>query len=339
LKFELGSDGDDAALRTLLRETPMPGSISLAFLREPSFFLAERAGNDESQVIVAREGAAVVGAGCRALRRMYVNGEETRAGYLSMLRGRPEVRGGTGLARGYRFLRKLHGDGRAPFYVTTILDDNRLAAALLTSGRAGMPRYERVGALRTYLIPLARSVRGSGSVEEVPVAEGMACVEAWNQRHQFAPVRPAYVATLYVHRRGGEIAGTLGVWDQGSFKQTIVASYAPLVAALRPLYNIFTRPALPRVGAPIRMLYATMLSAADDDPRVFDGLLDAAVGGWSGKGFDYLALGLARKHPLTPAVAPRASRTLDSTIYVVTFRDDERPSLDGRLPHLEIGTL
>lgn len=335
--FDLATDADDAALRALLRETAMPGRISLAFLREPSFFEAERAGNDESQVIVAREGDAIAGVGCRALRRMYVNGEATRAGYLSMLRGRPEVRGGTGLARGYRFLRKLHADRRAPFYVTTILDDNHPAAKLLTSGRAGLPRYERAGALRTYLIPLARRVRGSRVVDEAPLTEALPCVEAWNQRHQFAPVGPAYVPSLYVHRRGGEIAGTLGVWDQQAVKQTVVASYAPLVAALRPLYNLFTRPTLPPVGAPIRMLYATMLSASD--PATLDALLDAAIARWSARGFDYLALGLARDHPLTAAAAPRAARTLDSTIYVVTFRDDERPSLDGRLPHLEIGTL
>ena len=54
-RFDLATEADDGALRAILKNTSMPGEISLSFQREPSFFAAERAGNLYSQVIAARE--------------------------------------------------------------------------------------------------------------------------------------------------------------------------------------------------------------------------------------------------------------------------------------------
>jgi len=51
-EFALATEADDGELRELLRHISMPGNITLAFLREPSFFLAEQAGSAASQVII-----------------------------------------------------------------------------------------------------------------------------------------------------------------------------------------------------------------------------------------------------------------------------------------------
>src|SRR5918996_5106048 len=143
LEFGLAEPADDAELRDLLRRTGVPGEIELAFLREPSFFVAARAGNRETQTIVWRdvEAGELVGLGERSIRAAYVDGEPAAVGYLSNLRGAVEWRKSLGLARGYAYLRTLHGDGKVPFYVTTILEDNVEAIALLTSERARLPRY------------------------------------------------------------------------------------------------------------------------------------------------------------------------------------------------------
>jgi len=349
LRFELAHEQDDEGLRALLRRTSMPGPISPAFLREPSFFTAERAGNLESQVIVARDAAngTIVGVGCRGIRRMYCNGSETTAGYLSMLRGDPAARGGTGLARGYRFLRQLHADGKTRFYVTTILDENRDVQALLTSGRAGLPSYTPAGALRTFLIPLRhrrKRAASPGVATATPelLPDALRCLDAWNRRHQFAPVVSerdlAAMPHLYVHPRG-----TFAVWDQHSFKQTVVTSYALPLLLARPFYNAVAwlrrRPPLPPPGGAIRLVYGAFLSAAEDDPDVFSALVDHACAEWSGRGCDYLAAGLAREHPLAAVLASRAARFIDSTLYTVSWTDEENPTLDSRLPHVEIATL
>ena len=56
------------------------------------------------------------------------------------------------LARGYQFLRQLHADRRADFYLTTIADENRAAIRLLTSGRAELPVYNPWGRYITLAI-------------------------------------------------------------------------------------------------------------------------------------------------------------------------------------------
>ena len=123
--YGLAVQSDDAPLRALLDRTPIPGEIELTFRREPSFFLAASAGNDETQTVVCRdaETGELLGFGERSFRRAFVDGAESTVGYLGMLRGAVERRGGLGLARGYRYFRELHAeDPRVPFYLTTILD-------------------------------------------------------------------------------------------------------------------------------------------------------------------------------------------------------------------------
>src|SRR5690349_5043413 len=112
-EFALATEEDDDALRNLLRQIAMPGNIILAFLREPSFFLAEQAGSIANQVIVCkdRQQNRLMGMGSRSIRCVYIDGKPAHVGYLSMLRGIPEARGNIGLARGYRYLQTLHADG------------------------------------------------------------------------------------------------------------------------------------------------------------------------------------------------------------------------------------
>jgi hypothetical protein len=363
LEFGLADAADDEALRDLLRRTPMPGEIALAFLREPSFFVAGRAGSVESQTIVCRDSdvGAVVGVGERSIRRAYVDGQPTALGYLSNLRGAVEWRKGLGLARGYRHLRSLHADGRAQFYVTTILEENAYAVALLTSGRASLPTYEHVATLITYLIPVHRRRRARASFVERVRPDGMrdalACLDAWNRRHQFAPayehddlagrtgLLPDFSSeNLYAARDGDRVVGTLGVWDQSAFKQTVVSSYSGRLTLARPLYNAYAAlrgvPGLPGAGTELRLLYGGFLSAVGDASDTAAALLERALADCSGRGASYLVLGLAEGHPLSTAIAGHAARRLRSNVYAVYWADEGVPAFDrGRPVHLEVATL
>jgi hypothetical protein len=51
--LRLATPTDDAALRQLLRDNPMPGNISLSYEREPSYFLAARVDGPLSQTIIS----------------------------------------------------------------------------------------------------------------------------------------------------------------------------------------------------------------------------------------------------------------------------------------------
>jgi hypothetical protein len=361
--YGLAVDADDEELRALLRRTPMPGAIALALHREPSFFVARQLGNRESQTVVCRddETGELLGFGERSIRSAYVDGEPAPVGYLSMLRGAVERRGGLGLARGYRYFRSLHADERAPFYVTTIMEDNDYAVSVLASGRGGLPTYEPIGRLVTYLVPLSRRRRARvQSAERASATSLESAVErlnSWNRRHQLAPVYtradlvgetsllPGFDwSDLYVVRDGDRVVGTLGMWDQSAFKQTRVARYARQVAWVRPLYNAYaaTRgvPGLPRPGAEVRTLYAAFLSAEGDSDEVAAALIERARGDWAGQGHAFLAIGVAEGHPLERTIARHGCRRLLSLVYAVYWPDAPTPSFDrSRRLHLEIATL
>lgn len=194
-EYALASQDDDAALRGLLRQIAMPGDITLAFLREPSYFVAEQAGCVSSQVLLCRDrqqDGRIVGMASRSVRNVYIDGSPTHVGYLGMLRGVPESRGNIGLARGYQYLKRLHADGSIPYYFTTILDENAAAMDLLTSARGSLPIYHPFAHLVTYLIPLTgrrRATRSGESVTRVrreQLDEAIAHLNECNSSHQFA---------------------------------------------------------------------------------------------------------------------------------------------------------
>jgi hypothetical protein len=145
--FDLATATDESALREFARGMEMPGAIRFVFEREPDYFDALRVEGRESEVLVCREAETgrVVAAGHRSIKLLFVNGEVSPAGYLSGLRLEESVRNGRILARGYAFLRERHADQRAPFYLTTIMEDNEHAKAILLSGRGGLPRYHDFG--------------------------------------------------------------------------------------------------------------------------------------------------------------------------------------------------
>lgn len=361
-EFSLATEADDSELRELLRQIAMPGNITLAFLREPSFFLAEQAGSTASQVIICRDRmlGQLVGMGSRSFRSVYIDGNPTTVGYLSMLRGIPQARGNIGLARGYQYLKELHADGAVPYYFTTILDDNIEAMRLLTSRRGGLPVYHPAARLVTYLLPLARKRRGhkrrgevsNASQDDLPQA--VAFLQEWNSRHQFAPLYtlqdmlghstllPGFSwENLYVYRQAGKVLGTLGVWDQQSFKQTVVTDYSRKMQTIRPMYNLYaaTRgiPRLPPAGAQIKVLYAAFASG---DKPVFEELLSQARDDWSGRGYDYLSVGFCVDHACASAAARAATQRIASTLYIVYWAENEvmLPQA-GRPVHPEIATL
>ncbi len=361
-EFSLASEAEDEALRALLRRIAMPGNITLSFQREPSFLLAEQAGSIVSQVMVCKDRTKdlIVGMGSRSVRNVYIDGKPAQVGYLSMLRGIPEARGNIALARGYRYLRELHADGAVPYYFTTILDDNTEAKNLLTSARGGLPVYKPLAQLITYLIPLRRnrfhkSVSNAvNRVNEHQLAQAVAFLQQWNSQYQFAPVYtladilgqskllPAFCReNFYVYQEKGNICGTLGVWDQQSFKQTVVTTYSRKMQWLRPFYNLYAVisgiPGLPSTRSEIKVLYASFLSGSE---IAFEALLNQVLKDWSSKGYDYLSIGVCADNPLAQIASRYAKQRIFSTVYIVYWRDENATLPDADSPvHVEIATL
>jgi hypothetical protein len=270
------------------------------------------------------------------------------------------------VARACEYVRCLDADGRAPFYLVSIIADNDAANRLFSAGLPGLPRLEAYARYRTYAIHLGRlkaelqlpaGLRLERS-SEARVPALLACLRRNGVRRQFAPVwtedilfSPAYTPGLAPHDfvlalDGDRIVGCLAGWDQGRFKQTIVRGYGGQLRRWRPVINAAARlggwAPLPAPGRPMRHLYASHLAVDGDDPAVFAALLRALYNHAAERGYEYLMLGLAEANPLCGAVT-RAYRqtTYTSQLYLATWDDgcEAIAQVDGRVPGPEIAVL
>jgi hypothetical protein len=368
-EFTLATADDEAELRRVLASSMMDGRIALAFAREANFFAASAVDGEFVQVIVGRDRAAqrIVGLGMRAVSPGYVNGRMVPVGYLSGLRVLLEYRRQAGLVpRGYRKLKELHQDGRAPFYLTTIAADNHAALSTIASGRAGLPRYEPLGDYITLAIDPARAAKickadGSITTRLATNADRGPLLEFLRQQGSRRNFFPGYrehdvfsisgrlqglmPSDVVLAIRGGQLVGTLGAWNQAGFKQVIVQSYRPWLAAARPFYNWAAswrgRPVLPCAGSQLDACYGALPVVADDDQQVFDRLLAAVCREMKTRGRRLLMLGLHQRDPLLPAAWPWAGMQYVTRLFAAYWPDAAAPreDLSERIPYLELGCL
>jgi len=361
--IDLTTPADDLELRKLLRRNPIPGPISVTFEREPSFFDSCRIRGPFVQVGVGRDRRTgkIIGLGTRSIASAFVNGDPTPLGYLADLRLEPDYRGGTLIARGYRFLKYLHDDGRTTLYTTMIFAGNHVALRTLASGRARLPRYHDLGVIHAPGINIRRMrpaicadceiLRGSEGL----LPEIVECLNRNNARRQFAPVhtvemfklrwREFRVEDFFIAVRGGRLIGVLGCWDQTSFKQTRIAGYtAPLrwlVPAANVLHPLIGTPRFPQPGEEVPYFYIGFLAVDGDDLRVFRALLRFLYNQTVGGRYAYAILALHERDPLLPALREYSLTSFSGRLFCVTFDDGEASfrNLDGRVPYMEAATF
>lgn len=367
MQFDLATGADEADLRRLLRETPFAGSIELSLEREPCIDRANAVEGENHQTIVVRsESDGHVGAmGTRTLASRYVNGAAMRLGYLGQLRVSSQYRASpTLLRRGYAMLRQLHADEASPFYITSIVLDNRPARRFLEAGLPGMPHYELVDELVTMMFSTRRFVRSmsrSANVEcattaDLPMLAD--CLARYGARYQFSPVwteadlaspvrtRDLSASDFVVARVSGRIVGCLACWDQRGFKQAVVRGYDRWLKSVRPVANLFGSisgtPKLPAVGESVPFAYLSHLGVDDDDPDVFLSLLDSVLSLAAERDIEIVGLGLSARNPLTSvALGHYKARTYSSRVYTVYWPDGAAAAaaLDERPTHLEAAIL
>jgi len=367
LKFELATQADDADLRRLLRENPILGSISLSFEREPNYFYASAVEGDFHQTIVARESDSgnVIAFGNRSIRPLYVSGEVQDIGYMSQLRVNPNYGKGMylarGLASGFKKYHELHFDGRTPFYIMSVIEDNMPARRLLTSGLSEYPIVREYTRMFTYAIYPVRQRR------ELPLPASMRivcgddsraddivdCLNRNNLRKQLAPhwTCDSLFTSNFSHSdfflmlNKDRVVGCLACWNQNSFKQTIIRGYSGSLARWRKVINLFSRfvgvPYLPEPNTPLKYSYASHLAVDNDDPVIFKALLRVMYNHTLKQGYSYFMIGLTESHPFRKIVESYRPLTYISQIYLVNWDadDDLLSKLDQRTPGLEIAIL
>lgn len=365
--FGLATEDDDPAIRRLLRENPVPGDITVTYEREPDYFLACGTMGPFWQVLVARHTPTgqIIGLACRATRPMFINGSIEEVGYLGQLRVDSRFRGRWLVAFGMRFFRELHLDGRVSGYMTTIIENNRVARGLLVdSPRPHHAVYREVGQLNTLAIvlkkprPLISAPYDIGRITDGDLSDVTSFLRTHGKHKNFFPVYEkddfrngttmpdlCVDADIFVARRDDEIVGVIGLWDQSRFKQTVVQAYSGKTRLNRRLYNAtaFLRGGqpLPAPGEKIRYIYASLVCVERNNPEIFRALLRYVHNEAAARGYAYLSIGLDSRDPLLPIAQRYRHIAYLSRLYTVCWDQEAafHARLDQRIPYVEIAAL
>jgi hypothetical protein len=366
LSFETANAATESGLRRLLRENPVGGEILVSLEREPNAFHAAGISGDSYQLMLAMTGEdrRSIATGGRFELTAWVNGTPQPVGYLGELRAAGGLRQRkTLLFESFRTMRRYHEAGHVPFYLTTIVSDNTAARRLLEAGLGDMPTYRPLEPLITFTIPakVGAGRRASAAVvrgTESQLAEIAAALAQNGPHYQFHPAwteatlrsrdrcRGLSPEDFFVSRRGDRLAGCLALWDQRSFKQTVIRGYSKRLARVRPLFNmiapLLSRPRLPVAGTRLESAFLSHIAVNPDDGETLEALIVAACREASRRGLDYVMLAFAARNPLAGLIRKRfPCHNYPSMIYVVYWEDGAAAAgqLDGRIPHPEVAIL
>ena len=338
VSFSLASREDDSEIRRLLREVSMGGSVEISMRQEPSYFVERDNSSGEQHTIVARTRGGIAAVGSCAVRRRYVNGVPEQVGYLRTLRldatmaGRFDV-----LRQGYRYLYELQRERRLPYLFTSIASDNQRAIRFLEHGLPGMPAYRYLTDFVTLMIPVPGKVQPVGKHENDPLE----VIEHLNRRNRDRALSPAWdcgelpgltnlgltPSDFVIIREGGSIAGCAALWDQRSYKQTVVHRYRFPLSCQRFVFNTLAPVAgtqrMPPVNQVIPSAYVSHMALEARHVRSAIGALFAIA---ASKGIKFLILGFAAADPLLSAVRSR----FFAHVYKSRFYQVDWPDLPGK---------
>ena len=367
IEFELATPQTEGQFRQLLKDNALAGNINISLTREPNAFHAAAISGDVYELMLAyrREPRQLVGGGARYELDAYVNGEVQRIGYLGELR----VDGGfkqrkTLLLEAYRAMRQRHEAGNTPFYITTIIADNTSTRRLLEAGLSDMPTYQPLEPMVTLTIPAGQAARISASKINVEQCSSTLIddladrLDTTGRDYQFHPVwsadtllsgercRGVSASDFYIARDDSGIRGSICLWDQRAFKQSVVAGYSPGLATARPLINfvspLLRQARLPAPGHQLESAFLSHLSVDPDDEATLMALIREAARHAVSRGVDYIMLGLAERNAVAKSLQRRLSiHKFVSVIYLVYWEDgrEDAGKIDDRIPHPEMAIL
>jgi hypothetical protein len=361
--FEMARVEDGKALCGLMKGSAMDGAIRISMEREPDYFLGIQVQSSQAVVIVARESATGKPVGVCSLGRrdVFVNGNTAAIPYLGDLRIHPEHRNGFILGRGYHYLREFLPP--EDYAQSVILSENFPARQLLTSGRAGLPHYFPYGQCASTAVYLrtrkgGRKGPGALAVRKAEAKDLPGMQDFLDREGPSKQFYPAYrferdfgspyfhglePGNFYLAFDGTTLVGCASVWDQNSFKQTRIAGYSRLLAALRPLLNgwsaLLGAPLLPPSGTCLNYFHLHSVLTKDNDPGIFAKLVEAVRGDYAGGAYDYFVCGMDVRDPLLDVLQACPHRSFTGLQYLVSFGYDPRPSLQPGPFFLESGRM
>jgi GNAT superfamily N-acetyltransferase len=337
-------EGDNEPLLALTRSTPMAGSISLRIDRDPDFFALLRL-RGEGKVYVAVRGREVIGCISAALRTAYVSGVPETVAYVGDMKVHPRF-SGTRIA--LRLIQTLEAHLRSvgiDLCFSVVADGNQRVMPLF-EGRLGIPRWVSLGRfLVDELIPspfLGRSRQHC--IESAEAAELPAITMLLDRFHcsrQFAPQlskddlartlsgqREEPFSKMLVARNRGSIVATLSLHDTREVKRNVLIDASASLRCALALLRIAAAPLLgfrvPRIGEPLRVLYARLVACEEGHGQALQELLAMARAEAFRRRFTFLVIGLHERDPLRSLVRGIPRFTFSSLALATSLTRPER---------------
>jgi GNAT superfamily N-acetyltransferase len=337
-------EGDNETLLALTRSTPMAGSISLRIDRDPDFFALLRL-RGEGKVYVAVRGREVVGCISAALRIAYVSGVPETVAYVGDMKVHPRF-SGTRIA--LRLIQMLEAHLRSvgiDLCFSVVADGNQRVMPLF-EGRLGIPRWASLGRfLVDELLPspfLGRSRQHcieSAEAADLPAITML--LDRFHRSRQFAPQlskddlartlsgqREKPFSKMLVARNRGSIVATLSLHDTREVKRNVLIDASASLRGALALLRIAAAPLpgfrVPRIGEPLRVLYARFVACEEGHGQALQALVAMARAEAFRRRFTFLVIGLHERDPLRSLVRGIPRFTFSSLALATSLTRPER---------------
>jgi hypothetical protein len=166
IEFTIAGPGDDADIRRLVAENPVPGRVTVAFEREPDYFAGGSVMGDTT-VIIGRnaETGELAGVITLSVSERWIGGRQERVGYLGQLRIRDRYQGMLLPMRAYPFIRSTAEELGLDLCFTAVMRENTTVRDIYVRHlRRTFPVLEPVTGLYTCGIIVRRGFARGGLV-------------------------------------------------------------------------------------------------------------------------------------------------------------------------------
>lgn len=373
-QFSLASQADDPELRQLIAECPMPGKIGVAFEREPEFFKGCSVSGHKHKVYIARnrEGGDMAMLAVTAELPRFLGRYVKTIGYLGQLRVAEKYLGNFLPLRAMKFFHEQEEKNGPELFFSVVSRENITPRQIFNEHpRPGFPQSIPFGNIYTAGIRVGRKKK----IKKIPfkIQKGSPVllddiITFLNREGARKPLHPHYSRSDFTENeltrgfklddmriayRGKEILGTVGYWDQSTYKQSVVSSYPCSLRLIRPFYNIAAKifnpvtglPPLPRIGESIKSAYGAFICIKNNDQTVFQALLNHVYNRAAEQGKHHLLVGLAENDSLIECVKKYRHIAYESSIFLFSLRGTpsdyfNAAHLKGReAPYIEIAAL
>lgn len=362
VRYRIAHSGDEAALRRLLRENDMASWVRLSLEREPSYFAGQSLMGFSTTVVAHDEQVDTNPVGMYTHTRLpaHLNGQHEEVEYLGGLRVNREYRHRVRILRyGFESIPALlNGLGADSICFTSIARDNHRARRLLESNLRGMPVYAPVGEYETLVVSAANG-RRSAALRRAERRDIPALVEFHNRHaaeYQFSPHLTAEwmealpgelglaLSDFWLLEHAGSLRCCFALWDQRSFKQSVIRGYRFPVNQLRTIHNLWAtltkRPRLPPVGSHLEAIFIAFLAFDSHEKPFVIEVLRHALAVSREKGAALAMLGISQCNPVRDLINARFRPVVYRTcIDTVTRSGHTTQRLDHRPPQPEAALL